>query len=316
MSVLSIQSHVVHGYVGNKAATFPLQLLGFDVDPLNTVQFSNHTGYPVFRGERLEGTQFQTLVEGLRLNGLLGAYSHVLTGYVGRPSSLEAICDLVEQLKQARPSTTIFVDPVMGDEGKLYVPSELLPIYRDKLLRLSHIVTPNSFEAELLTGAPVRTAERACEALRQIHALGPRVVIITSAELEGDPGRLHLFASISEGGSADGPPAPSVRGITISFAKRTGWFTGTGDLFAALMLAHLGSIGDLTFEGLAAGCEKAVWTMQQVLAKTAEAAAEEAASAERVGDGAAVARARELRIVQSRDLIMAPQRVASRALAL
>lgn len=78
--VLSIQSHTVHGYVGNKSAVFPLQLLGFEVDPINSVQFSTHTGYPGWRGEVMQGQQLTELVEGLRSSGLLRGYSHMLTG--------------------------------------------------------------------------------------------------------------------------------------------------------------------------------------------------------------------------------------------
>ncbi|KAH7423894.1 hypothetical protein KP509_12G079400 [Ceratopteris richardii] len=121
--VLSIQSHTVQGYVGNKAAVFPLQLLGFDVDPINSVQFSNHTGYPVCRGQVLNGDELWSLIEGLEANGLL-YYTHLLT-----------VCD-----------------PVMGDEGTFYIPQNLVPVYAEKVLQLASIVTPNQFEAEKLTG--------------------------------------------------------------------------------------------------------------------------------------------------------------------
>ncbi|KAJ1550397.1 hypothetical protein HK405_000710, partial [Cladochytrium tenue] len=167
--VLSIQSHVVHGYVGNKAATFPLQLLGFDVDPLNAVQFSNHTGYRHFSGERLEGPQIKKLLDGLEANGMLGEYTHILTGrshqarlnpftsanrYLGRASSLEVIAEFVKRLRAVNPKVVFVLDTVMGDEGALYVPAELVPLYRDTLLPLADVVTPNAFEAEQLTGIP------------------------------------------------------------------------------------------------------------------------------------------------------------------
>ncbi|KAJ3124548.1 hypothetical protein HK101_006108, partial [Irineochytrium annulatum] len=132
----------------NKAATFPLQLLGFDVDPLNTVQFSNHTGYPTFSGDRLEGPQIAGLIKGLGQNGIVDEYSHVLAGYVGRLSSLEALVTLVEGMRKTNPRLTFVLDPVMGDEGRLYVPQELIPVYRDKLCPLADIITPNSFEVE------------------------------------------------------------------------------------------------------------------------------------------------------------------------
>lgn len=79
--ILSIQSHTVHGHVGNKSAVFPLQLLGFNVDPINSVQFSNHTGYANgFKGDILSGEQLDALMEGLEANGMLSSYTALLTG--------------------------------------------------------------------------------------------------------------------------------------------------------------------------------------------------------------------------------------------
>ena len=120
--VLSIQSHVVHGYVGNKSAVFPLQLHGFDVDFVNSVQFSNHTGYPSFTGEVLDGAQLEKLAKGLDSNGLLKNVSHLLTGYIGSPSFLRAVCAVHRMLKQHNPEVVFVCDPVLGDHGKLYVP--------------------------------------------------------------------------------------------------------------------------------------------------------------------------------------------------
>ncbi|KAK8914087.1 Pyridoxal kinase [Platanthera zijinensis] len=100
--VLSIQSHTVQGYVGNKSAVFPLQLLGYDVDPINSVQFSNHTGYSTFRGQVLDGQQLWDLIEGLSANNLL-YYTHLLTGYIGSVSFLNAILGVVEKLRLINP---------------------------------------------------------------------------------------------------------------------------------------------------------------------------------------------------------------------
>jgi pyridoxine kinase len=117
--VLSIQSHVVHGYVGNKSASFPLQLLGFDVDPINSVQFSNHTGYKSFKGQRLNGNELWELVEGLDANDLLH-YSHLLTGlclrslsiestdrnsgYIGTTSFLETVLRVLNHVREKNPN--------------------------------------------------------------------------------------------------------------------------------------------------------------------------------------------------------------------
>eukprot|EP00850_Spirogloea_muscicola_P012385 SM000079S22503 [mRNA] locus=s79:550062:551716:- [translate_table: standard] len=149
--VLSIQSHTVQGYVGNKAAVFPLQLLGFDVDPINSVQFSNHTGYPTWRGDVLNGEQLWSLIEGLEANNLL-YYTHLLTGYIGSLSFLETVLRVLQKLRQINPDLTYVCDPVMGDNGKLYIRPELVPIYREKVAPLASLLTPNQFEAEQLTG--------------------------------------------------------------------------------------------------------------------------------------------------------------------
>ena len=125
MRVLSIQSHVVHGYVGNKSASFPLQLLGYEVDAINTVQLSNHTStvsylinqttkplitklvtleYPSFTGHKLSGDQIIDLINGLDANGILSTYSHLLVGYIGQSSSLEIIREIIKKIKAIVPS--------------------------------------------------------------------------------------------------------------------------------------------------------------------------------------------------------------------
>ena len=101
MRVLSIQSHVVHGYVGNKAAVFPLQLLGFDVDVINSVQFSNHTGYDQkWEGDVLNGGQLDSLLDGLERNDLLKNTQHLLTGYIGSESFLRSVIRVLNTLKK------------------------------------------------------------------------------------------------------------------------------------------------------------------------------------------------------------------------
>jgi len=147
--VLSIQSHVVSGYVGNKCAVFPLQVLGFDVDFINSVQFSNHTGYGHYRGQVLESKDLEELYDGLKTNDLVN-YTHILTGYVGSPSFLTEISQVVRNIKAKCPETVYLCDPVLGDNDEFYVPESLIPIYQQKILPLAHIVTPNTFELQLL----------------------------------------------------------------------------------------------------------------------------------------------------------------------
>mmetsp|Transcript_63833 Transcript_63833/g.125348 ORF Transcript_63833/g.125348 Transcript_63833/m.125348 type:complete len:190 (+) Transcript_63833:59-628(+) len=181
--VLSIQSHVVHGYVGNKSAVFPLQLLGFDVDFVNSVQFSNHTGYSAgFKGQVLNGEQLEVLMSGLTANQLLGGTSHLLTGYIGSVTFLRAVASAHAQLKACNPNLVYVCDPVLGDNGKLYVPPELVDVYRSELIALATVLTPNQFEAELLTGFKIESLQDAVAACLWLHEKGPETVIITSLE--------------------------------------------------------------------------------------------------------------------------------------
>ncbi|KAI2504631.1 Phosphomethylpyrimidine kinase [Fragilaria crotonensis] len=134
--VLSIQSHVVSGYVGNKAAVFPLQLLGFDVDVVNSVHFSNHTGYPGgWTGEVLNGDQLRSILAGLDKNGLLHDVAHLLTGYIGSESFLTAVLEVLTTLRQ-HGKVRFVCDPVLGDAGQFYVPQELVQVYREKVIPL------------------------------------------------------------------------------------------------------------------------------------------------------------------------------------
>merc|ERR1712212_1028940 len=178
--VLSIQSHVVSGYVGNKSAVFPLQVLGFEVDYINSVQFSNHTGYSYFKGQILDAEQLGQLFDGLVLNGLHKKYTHLLTGYIGSTSFLEKVAEVVKVLKEANPYLLYVCDPVMGDNGKLYVTPDLLPIYQSTILPLADIVTPNQFEAELLTGMKITNMESALQAMDSFHKKGVQTVVISS----------------------------------------------------------------------------------------------------------------------------------------
>ena len=148
-TVLSIQSHVVHGAVGNRAATLPLALLGVETDVLNTVQYSNHVGYGSFAGDKLSGEQIWELLSGMHANGLLKP-SRVLTGYMGSADAVRAVVRALPLLRQSQPGVQYWCDPVLGDNGRLYVPPTLVDIYRDEVVPHAHALLPNQFEAELL----------------------------------------------------------------------------------------------------------------------------------------------------------------------
>lgn len=252
--VLSIQSHTVHGYVGNKAAVFPLQLLGFDVDPVNSVQFSNHTGYGTVKGQVLDGEQLWTLIQGLEANDLLN-YTHLLTGYIGSVSFLETVLRVVEKLRSVNPNLIYVCDPVMGDDGKFYVNPELVPVYREKVVPVATMITPNHFEAEQLTGRRIETEAEALEACADLHAAGPSKVVITSLSID------NMLTVIGSHVQSEGK-AP--KQFKIVLPKLHSYFTGTGDLMTALLLGWSHKYPD----DLDKAAELAVSSLQAVLKNT------------------------------------------------
>ncbi|XP_076372715.1 pyridoxal kinase isoform X4 [Tachypleus tridentatus] len=250
--VLSIQSHVVSGYVGNKSATFPLQILGFEVDSINSVQLSNHTGY------------------------------------VGSVSFLGKVLEVVKDLKEENPDLMYVCDPVMGDNGKMYVPEDLLPVYRDQLTPLADIVTPNQFEAELLTGIKINTRSDAVQAMEVLHMRGIPTVVISSTELGSDKVLIALGSSNKNGKKIQ---------IQLEIPQLPAVFTGTGDLFTALLLAWM----TRTQHDLKVACEKTVNSLQDVL-KTTYAHAKEILGSEDKFNSELL----ELKLIQSREFIENP----------
>lgn len=293
--VLSIQSHVVSGYVGNKCAVFPLQLLGFDVDPINSVQFSNHTGFPTWGGEIMDGEQLWRLIEGLEANGLCRQYTHLLTGYIGSLSLLQTIVRVAEKLRQYNPDLVYVCDPVMGDDGRLYVHPGMPPAYRDLIVPLSSVMTPNQFEAEQLTGRQIGSEADALAACAALHTRGPHTVVITSCHLPGWDDYVTVLASTTQ---------PQIEGgaqqLRLRVPRVHAYFTGTGDLFTALLLGWMHRHpGDLQ-----TALERAVGGLQAVLRDTVQQCGEAAAIAkERTAE---VSAARELRLIQNQHAIQEP----------
>ncbi|VDM52347.1 unnamed protein product [Angiostrongylus costaricensis] len=222
-TVLSIQSHVVHGYAGNKASVFPLQLNGFEVDPINSVQFSNHAGnveflnlpkrYEYVKGQKLTDVELTELYEGLKLN-TVNQYSFILTAiYCPNYPRLLSVCD-----------------PVMGDHGKYYVSKELLPIYKEVIVPLADTLTPNAFELGELVGFCITNEEDCLHGMDVIHGLGVTNVVVTSGVVASDgPDTLTCYAS--EKGN--------IRRFRFRFPRLRGQFVGTGDVFTSLLIVWL-----------------------------------------------------------------------------
>ncbi|KAL9256755.1 Pyridoxal kinase-like protein [Drosera capensis] len=142
-----------------------------------STQFSSQiilARYPTFKGQVLNGKELWDLVEGLAANDLL-YYTHLLTGYIGSVSFLNAVLEVVDKLRSVNPRLVYVCDPVMGDEGKLYVPPELVAVYREKVVPVASMLTPNQFEAEQLTGLRI--------GLHQGSSLSPFLFAIVMGEL-------------------------------------------------------------------------------------------------------------------------------------
>ena len=226
--ILSIQSHVVYGHVGNSAAVFPLQRLGREVWPLMTVQFSSHTGYAGWRGRAFDAGMIDECVAGLQAIGALSRCAGLLTGYLGKAEIGEAALRALERVRAANGEAAYACDPVIGDAGRgPYVAAGVGEFFRDRAVPLATIATPNAFELEWLTGERIVDLRGARQAIAALSARGPSVVVVKSLKLDDTPAdALDMLAGDETGfWRLRTPKLP----IAVN---------GTGDLFAALFFHH------------------------------------------------------------------------------
>ena len=229
--VLSIQSNVAWGYVGNSAAVFALQRLGFDVLQVHTVLFSNHTGYGQFRGQILSAEHIRDILAGLRERGVLHKVGAVLSGYLGNADTGAAILDAVNDIRHANPGLRYLCDPVMGDVGRgLFVNPAIPGFLRDQAIPFANIITPNQFEFELLTGAKLASIAEAVTVARQLRGRGPDTIIITSLATPDIPAdQLGTLAVNGQGAWLVSTPKIDLHPLP----------NGMGDVFAATLLGRL-----------------------------------------------------------------------------
>ena len=193
MNILSIQSHVAFGHVGNASATFPLQRLGHEVWAVNTVQFSNHTGYGAWRGEVFSGAAITEVVQGVEDRGVLPACDGVLSGYMGDAAIGEAVLDAVARVRDANPDALYCCDPVIGDVGRgVFVRPGIPEFMRDRALPLADVIVPNQFELELFHGPTLAFKDVAMQLISRLmdHVLAQRgqrttIVVATSGDTGG-----------------------------------------------------------------------------------------------------------------------------------
>jgi pyridoxine kinase len=229
MRILSLQSWVCYGHVGNAAAMFALQRMGGDVWAVNTVQLSNHPGYGDCTGDVFSGAQIEALVHGIAARGVLGQCTAVLSGYLGTSETGLAVADAVRQVKAANPHALYCCDPVIGDDGPgVYVRPGIDTLLRDTLLPLADIATPNRFELSHLTGWTINTLDDAKGAVTALQAMGPRVVLVSSLMTDDTP-----TDSIDMMVGADGY-FWRLRSPRLDMHPN-----GAGDLLSALFVFHL-----------------------------------------------------------------------------
>ncbi len=283
-TILSIQSSVAYGHVGNSSAVFPLQRLGVEVWPVNTVHFSNHTGYGAWRGPLLAADDLREVLTGIGERGVLPTCDAVLSGYQGGEEVGGVVLDAVARVKEANPAAVYCCDPVMGDTGRGFFVRPGIPEFmRDEVLPRADVATPNHFELDFLTGRVERTdsVEAVLAAADDLRAMGPGTVLVTSVVHDGLPeDGLEMLAV-----DADGAWIVTTPLLPVSV-------NGAGDLTAALFLAHLLGTGSARV-----ALERTASSVFEVLAATARAGA------------------REIRLVAAQDAIAhPPMQFAARAL--
>jgi pyridoxine kinase len=234
-TILSIQSSVAYGHVGNSAVAFPLMRMGVEVWPVMTVHFSNHTGYGAWRGPLLSAADLRDVVRGIDERGVLGEVDAVLSGYQGGADIGAMILDAVALVKLRNQAALYCCDPVLGDADRgCYVRPGIPELMREQVVPAAQIITPNQFELESLTGLPVSTMEEVLDAADAARRLGPDVVLVTSVvHRDGPPETIDMVAVDGDGAWL----------VTTPRLPHT--FTGSGDVTAATFLARLLGTGDV-----------------------------------------------------------------------
>jgi pyridoxine kinase len=275
MNVLSIQSAVAYGHVGNSVAAFALQRLGHEVWPVDTVRFSNHPGHGGFRGTVTSPEDLAELIEGIAERGWLATADAVLMGYLGSPAQGAVAAAAAARVRAANPDALWEVDPVIGDHGRVFVKDGIPQFLRDTA-PTADVLTPNAFELEYLTGLPCRSLAQALAAAKTL--LGPsqrRIVVATGLSLsDRDPGTLTTLAV--RAGEAWSVSTPAIAHPA----------NGAGDLFAALFLGRF-----LPRRDMSAALALATSSVHAIVARSAAAGA------------------RELQVIAGQDELVAPRQL-------
>jgi pyridoxine kinase len=238
VKILSIQSAVAYGHVGNSAAVFPLQRLGHEVMAVNTVLFSNHTGYGAWRGPVLTGSDVGEVILGIEERGALAGVDLVLSGYQGSQEIAAVILDAVRRVKAANPNARYACDPVMGNaRSGCFVDAAIPALLRAEVVPAADLITPNQFELGYLTGAldsdATPSLTEVLDAVEAARALGPRTVLVTSVDTADQGADVISMLAVTDGGA-----------WRVTTPRLPLNAAGSGDVTAALFSAHLATSGD------------------------------------------------------------------------
>ncbi|MGL5909019.1 MAG: pyridoxal kinase PdxY [Phycicoccus sp.] len=273
-TILSIQSSVAYGHVGNSAAVFPLQRLGVEVWPVHTVHFSNHTGYGAWRGPLMASEDVREVVTGVEERGALGEVDAVLSGYQGGVQIGDVVLDAVTRVKAANPGAIYACDPVMGNAASgCFVHPDIPVLLRERVVPRADVVTPNQFELGFLTGTAPGDLESTLAAVDTVRTMGPSTVLVTSVLRPDAPADTIETLAVGDSG------AWIVRTPRLPLKAN-----GSGDVTAALFSAHLLATGDV-----AMALARTVSSVFDLLSRTLESGR------------------RELQLVQSQDAIATPR---------
>ncbi|MEV8360113.1 pyridoxal kinase PdxY [Microbacterium sp. NPDC076895] len=234
MKILSIQSAVAYGHVGNSAAVFPLQRIGVEVLPVYTVNFSNHTGYGAWRGPLISPADVAEVLTGIEERGVFPQIDAVLSGYQGSEGIGDVILDAVARVKAANPAAVYACDPVMGNaKSGCFVAPAIPVLLRERVVPAADIITPNQFELGFLTGTEPADLESTLVSADLARDMGPRTVLVTSVERPDAPeGTIEMLAVTDDGAWIVQTPRIPMKA------------NGSGDVTAALFTAHYGATGD------------------------------------------------------------------------
>jgi pyridoxine kinase len=231
MSVISIQSQVAYGHVGNSAAVFPMQMHGIDVVAVPTTLLSNRPGYPTLRGRVLDAQLVADLLLGVEERGAVETSKVILSGYLGSAEIAAVVAEFVARAKARNPQLIYCCDPVLGDRDRgLFVHAGIPPLVRDLLCPLADIITPNHFEFEWLCGTRASTTDQMITQAQTLLARGPSTIVVTSADLEDSPG--DEIETLAVERTRQGFKAWRVRTPKLPISP-----SGTGDLFASLLVS-------------------------------------------------------------------------------